>query len=143
MIIFAIVLGVAGWFVLALISTNLIGMFVRGFFTEDTEELRKELHPSMHEELHKLKRADFGATVLSFILIAIFLYLLFKYVNTWALFAALLLMVGRIPDLIWEIKHGRKVTKTDRPKGILYTITGVMDWLAFPVIVWAIYNLLK
>ncbi len=142
MIVVAILLGVVGWFILMLISTNLIGMFVRGLFPDGTEELREDLPPALHKELDKNKRANTGVTILSFIFIAVFLYLLFAFVNIWAVVAALLLMLGRIPDLIWEIKHGRKVSKTNKPKGILYTLTGIMDWVAVPVLIWSIYTLL-
>lgn len=142
MIVVAILLGIVGWFVLMLISTNLIGMFVRGFFPDGTEALRKDLHPALHKELDKNKRANIAVTVLSFVFIAVFLYLLFAFVNIWAVVAALLLMLGRIPDLVWEIKHGRKVTKTNKPEGVLYALTGLMDWVAMPVLIWSIYSLL-
>jgi hypothetical protein len=142
MIIVAIVLGLAGWFILMLITTNLIGMFVRGFFPDNTEELRKDLHPTLHKELDKNKRANNGVTIISFIFIIAFLYLLFVLMNYMAVIAALLLMIGRIPDLVWEINHGgKKITKNYKPKGALYNLTGLMDWVAYPVLVWSIYNL--
>ena len=137
-------LSIIGYFVLMYITTNLTGMIVRGFFRNvELEELKKDekTHSFIKQEIKKSDRADVGITIFFTIIGALFLYLLYRYSNIWAVVAALLLIFSRLPDLLWEIRNGRKVTVHDRPKGGLYLITDITILIALPVLWWSLYSL--
>ena len=145
-IVLSILLGVVSYFILMVIGTNLVGMVVRGFFEDkNLEKLKqdKETPQFIKKEIKKSNVAGSVITSLFALISLVFLYALFAFVNIWAVAAALLLMVGRIPDLLWEIRNGQKITKKNMPKTPLYIITSVMDWVALPVICYAIYLLIK
>lgn len=140
----SIILSIVGYFVLMYITTNLTGMVVRGFFQNvGLEKLRKDkkTHSFIKQEIARGDRIHNGITIFFFIIAVLFLYLLYRYLNIWAVAAALLLIFSRIPDLVWEIRNGKKVTKSDRPKGGLYLITDITILIALPVLWWSLYNL--
>ena len=140
-IFLSIVLAVVGYFVLMYITTNLIGMVVRGFFRDaNLEKMKTDNNVSIFIKKHN--RADDVTTIVFVIISILFFYLLYRYLNIWAVFAALLLTVGRIPDLLWEIKHGQKTTMENMRRGPIDIATSIMDWLALPVIWWSLYTLL-
>ncbi len=128
-IIIAIVLAIFAWFLFVVIFTNIIGMIIRGFYERDE---RGSL---------RMTGGD-GLSIVFSILLVITLYLLAIYVNIWAAIAAVLFTLGRIPDLLFELKTGVKVSKTHMPKGLIYTITGFLDWAAYPILVICIYQLI-
>jgi len=138
-------LSIIGYFVLMCITTNLTGMVVRGFFCQDTdfEDFLKKGKPRPYANM-KISmggRVDKGTTILFFIITVLFLYLLYRYLNIWAVVAALLLTFSRIPELLWEIRNGRKVTANDRPKGRFYLITDIMMLIIPLIFWWSVYNL--
>ena len=144
-IIISIVLSVIGYFLLMIIGTNLIGMVVRGFFRNtNLEKMKgnKEVHEIIKDEIRKNDRAGIVVTIFSMLFCIIFLYLLYRYINAWAVLAALFLMIGRIPDLLWEIQSGQRITKTNMPKGAIYIVASGINWLALPVLWWGLYTLL-
>lgn len=91
------------------IGTNLIGMLVRGFML--TCEVKKLI--TKGNDAFKKVVAEFykpneerRVNVIVSVLIVIYLIVLFYFLNVVAVVAAVLLMVARIPDLLWEMKHG-------------------------------------
>ena len=129
-----------------LLCTNLVGMVVRGFFvSEEIEKLKegKDTLPLIKNEIKKSEFADNMITLLFAVISLAFLYALFVFINIWAVIAALFFMISRTPDLLWEIRNGKKITRHNMPKTPLYIITSIMDWLALPVIWYAIYTLLR
>lgn len=143
-LISSIGLSIVGYFVLMFITTNLTGMVVRGFFRDvKLEELKKDekTHPFIKQEIAKYDRVGMGITIFFSIISLLFLYLLYRYLNIWAVVAVLLLIFSRIPDLLWEIRNGKKVRVNDRPKGGIYLITDMTIWIALPVLWWSLYNL--
>ncbi len=145
-VVLSILLGAASYFILMFLCTNLVGMVVRGFFEDkNLEKLKqnKETPQFIKKEIKKSNIADSIITLLFALINVAFLYVLFAFINIWAVVAALLLMVSRIPDLLWEIRNGKKITKENMPKSPLYIITSIMDWVALPAICYAIYILIK
>ena len=96
-----------GWFVLMWLSTNIIGMVVRGFF-EQTPKAPDDDHPFIKNEYKKLGRSRVFVELISWALLLGFLLLVYWYLHIFVFLAAIMLMFSRIPDLIWEIKHGKK-----------------------------------
>ena len=50
-------------------------------------------------------------------------------------------MVGRLPDLLWDIKHGKKTDPNLMNKNALYYISAFLPWLAFPVLYYSLFYL--
>jgi hypothetical protein len=144
-IILSVILAVVGYFILMLLATNLLGFVVRGFYPNpELEKMKKdeELSSAVKSEIKKQQGANVGVTIFFILLSFVIFYLLYRYLNIWAVVAVLLLMIGRIPDLSWEIKSGQKTTKENMQKGSIYTIASIICWLALPVLWWAFYTLL-
>lgn len=128
-ILISLILSVVAYFILMLISTNLIGLVVRGVYKNKNEE--------------KEGASGVLLTIIATLFMIGVLYLLYIYLGILFVLAAVLFMVGRIPDLLWEIKHGVKTTKENmRTKPIDYA-TGIMDWIPLPLLWYAIYTLLS
>jgi len=49
-------------------------------------------------------------------------------------------MLARLPDLLWEIKTGVKVTKGNKPEGVGYTLSGLLPFLSLPLIWYSLYQ---
>lgn len=145
-LLYSIGLSIVGYFVLMYLTTNLTGMVVRGFFRDPKlQEMKNDenTHDFIKKEIVRNDRADVIVTILFAILGVLFLYLLNCYLNIWAVIAALLLIFSRIPDLLWEIHTGKKVTKNDRPKGGVYAITDIVILVALPILWWSLYSFLS
>lgn len=125
------------------LSVNLLGLFVRGLFPQqELERVKKEapefitMAGSDKEYINQQKRT----TTVTLILNIVFLYLLFRFWNIGVVVAALIIMTGRLPDLLWDIKHGKKTDPTLMKKNVLYYISAFLPWLAFPVIYFSLYH---
>lgn len=103
----AITLG--AWLILILIGTNLIGMLVRGLaltaemkkiFAKGSSAFRKVV-----AEFYKPSEEK-RTNIIALVLIIIFLGVLYYFWNIGVVVAAVLIMAARIPDLLWEMKHG-------------------------------------
>ena len=136
--------GLIGWFVLMYLSTNLLGLFVRGLFTDpEIDRLGQEGSDFVKQEVRKNKRADIWMNITALALIVGFFYLLFHFLNIYALLAAVMLMAGRLPDLIWEIKHGKKINTSTMPKNLTYWLTSLLDWASLPMLWYGVYLLVS
>ena len=141
MIILSVILGVIGYFLLILLTTNLTGMVVRGLFRDaEIEEMRcsEETSDFIRKQINNMNRWNNIGTIAFAIILFSFLYLLYRYIGVWSLISALLLITARIPGLLWEIKYKKRT----RPQGIINVLAGLMAWLALPALWWALYNLL-
>jgi hypothetical protein len=74
-------------------------------------------------------------TWLSILAAGAYVFVLFYFWNVWLAVAACVLMASRLPDLIWEIRTGRKPARKDRPRGPIYFLASTFSWAAF-VLVW-------
>ena len=129
---------VVGWVVLLLVGTNL-GMVVRGLVpSPGTAELEAGLHPALSHEVAKYKRANVGVTLFFALLAVLYLYLLLRFWNFGVLAAAVMLMLSRLPDLLWEIRTGQKVTRVTAPRGAVPVVATVMMWAALPLLWFAL-----
>ena len=110
MIIVHILITIAFYFILMLLSTNLLGLFVRGLFTNpNLEKLESEGHELIKQEIKKTERVGKWLNITAFLAIIGYLYATFHFWNIGVTAVALLLMIVRLPDLIWEIKTGKKL----------------------------------
>lgn len=140
--IIKLLISVAGWLVLVYLSTNLLGLFVRGLFSnQEMDDLRRDGSEFIKKEIEKGDRADKWINVIALILILIYLYSLLHFWNIGVVIAAVMLMASRLPDLLWEIKHGKKLSYTEAkalPKDALFFITTFLTFGALPVLWYAL-----
>jgi hypothetical protein len=124
------------WVVLMFLATNLIGFVVRGFFPPKlpAEGPTDRVTALLQSEARRLNAANLVMTLLGLAALVALLYGLAYYWNVYLSLAAGLLMVARLPDLLWEIKIGQPVTKENAPRGVIYYAATSLIWLAIPLI---------
>ena len=129
------------YLILMFLSTNLLGLFVRGFFTSpELERLKKDSHEFIKQEIKKYEHASNWVNLIALMLIIVYLYLLFYFWNIGVMAIGILLMIARFPDLLWEIKTGRKVTSGSIPKNKLNFIITSIYWIGFPLLYYFLYH---
>ncbi len=140
-----ILITVAVWFILMLISVNLLGLLVRGLFSNpEIEKLAKEGQEFIREEAKKSIRADKWINIFALILIIAYLYSLFHFWNIGVMAVAIVLIFSRLPDLLWEIRHGKKMNRFDAkslPKNPLYYLSSYSFLVELPLLYYSIYLL--
>jgi hypothetical protein len=122
------------------VSANLIGFLVRGFFTNpEMGRLAVEGDEFVGKLAQDYQGAQSKTNVVAAILIAAFLFALYYFWNMGVVIAALILMVTRIPDLVWEIENGQKLRVRDMRRPALYKLSIALSWLSLPVLWYALY----
>jgi len=122
------------------LSINLLGFLVRGlFYDPEINRLKQEGHEFIKNEIKKSERADKIINVIALILIVTFFYFLFHFWNIGVVAVAVIIMIGRLPDLIWEIKHGVKINPKMMDKNVLYYMSAFLPWIGLPLLYYFIY----
>lgn len=113
-----------GWLVLVLVGTNLIGMLVRGLVlitdVEDQLSKQNDTFKKIASEIYNPK-TERKVNMIALLLILAYLGILFYFWNIGVVIVALIIMIARIPDLLWEIKHGKHNIK-DMPTVYILTL---------------------
>jgi len=136
-----ILISVVIYFILMYLSVNLLGFLVRGLFSNpEIDKLRSESHEFIKHEIEKSERADKWINIIALILIITYLYLLLYFWNIGVMIVAIMFIIGRLPDLLWEIKHGRKIDKT-ASKNAWFYISAILTFGALPVLYYSLYYL--
>jgi hypothetical protein len=119
---------ILAYFILMFVGSNLIGVIVRGFVSYTGENL--------------LSFQSILITSIFIIIAFVYYYILFHYFNYGFAIAGAMLMFPRIPDLLFEMETGTKVTAKNSPKGILSLLCTALLWGAIPVLIYFIcyYN---
>ena len=109
---------IVAWAVLTFVSTNLIGFVVRGILWSppDVEAPDERVAELFRHETRRMSVGNVAMTLLSILVTAAYLFVLFHFWNVWLAVAALLAMATRLPDLMWEIRTGRACYTTERPE---------------------------
>ena len=139
--IFQFATALGAWLILMLVTTNLIGFSIRGLFTNpdmarlaggsnDTAKMLAQQHLRME------KKTSFIALILT----AAFLLALYYFWNLGVVIAALMLMLARLPDLLFEMKLGRKMQKGDMQRAPFHLMSTVLSWGSLPVLWFALYG---
>jgi hypothetical protein len=120
------------------VSVNLLGLFVRGLFSNpELDKLKSDGPEFIKTEVKNYHRASKRANIVALILIIAYLYLLFYFWSLGVVLVAILFMAGRLPDLLWEIKHGKKINMEsvkEMPRNATFYITVLLDFVAIPVL---------
>jgi len=134
-IILSIIKTIVGYFILLFLTANLLGMVVRGMFGKTSNAEIENYHPLIQKEAIKLNRTNFFITIFFSLLMVLFYYLLFHFGNIGVVLVAAMLMIARLPDLLYEIRTGIKVTSKTGSQGMLKYIILIIDWSAL-VVLW-------
>ena len=129
-IFICIVKSIIGYFVLMLIGTNLLGIVVRGLkptHVRDSDGYLLEI-----ENISSNK--SIIMTIIFSIITVVYLYALYHYWNIGILAAGLILMVSRLPDLLFEMKTGNKLNLKNMPKRPVDILLSIVSWIALPLI---------
>lgn len=131
---------IGAWLVLMIIGTNLIGLIVRGCLwmptpVHESPDYETEV---IRSEWARLVSANTTLTLIATLAAAGYLFALHHYWNWYLACAAAILMATRIPELIWELRSGSRVTRRDRPKGTFHILTTALDWASLPLIWYAL-----
>lgn len=125
-----------GWVALWFITINLLGWALRsGSYSPATIDAPTDRVSELLER--EGNRMRFGGTIWNLLGVAalgLFLWTLYQQWNIWILAAAAMIVVGRLPDLLWEMRSGLRVTPANCPKGVLYRGAVVLVWLALPLV---------
>jgi hypothetical protein len=123
--------------VLLFVGTNLIGLIVRGFVWSppSVDAPTDRVAEVIRHESRRMGGTNMAMTILSILATAIYLYALFHLWNVWLAVAGAIIMVSRIPDLLWEIRTGEKVTLTKMPQGPVQIVALVLCWGSY-LLVW-------
>lgn len=107
--IIQLVVTFGAWLVLIFVGTNLIGMLVRGLAL--TSEVRKLLAKGssafrkVANEFYK-PLEERRTNIFAVVLLVAYLGVLFYFSNIGVVIVATLVMAARVPNLLWEMKHG-------------------------------------
>jgi hypothetical protein len=128
------------------LSINLSGLLVRGFFTNpELNKLKaKTTFGFIKKEIEKKERADKWLNLIAFLGIIGYLYATFRIWNIGVTAVAIVLMLVRLPSLLWEIKMGQEVNRVasalSMPKNALYYITNFLTFAALPALYYFLYH---
>ncbi len=146
MIIVHILISIVFYFVLLYLSINLLGLLVRGLFTNpELDKIESETkHDFIKEEIKKSKRADKWLNLIAFLGIIGYLYTTFHFWNIGVTAVAIVLMLVRLPALIREIKTGQELNRVasalSMPKNALYYITSFLTFATLPALYYFLYH---
>lgn len=135
-----VIKAVLAWVILLLVGTNLIGFVVRGLFwmppaiPDSTDRVNEIL-------LRETSRMNLTNRVMNMggiFAIGTYLFILFHYWNASLAGAGAVVMASRVPDLLHEIRMGRKPTFKELPKalprGPMYFATATILWASLPLV---------
>jgi hypothetical protein len=131
-ILLAAAKGLVAFFVLMFIGTNLIGMAVGGFVHPIHRHTSDD--PFISKEVAKSRLSAYAASLFFSVLVGVYLVATWRYINPDAAVAAAMLMLSRVPDLLWEIRTGERITTAGRPKGVVHVVATALTWLALPLL---------
>ena len=135
-----IAISVIFFFILMYLSVNILGFLVRGLFSNpELERLKQEGHEFIKNEIKKSEQTNNLINIIAVILFIAYLYTLFHFWNIGVMIAALVIMAGRLPNLLWDIKHGRKTDPKLMKKDFLFYLSSILPWVAFPVLYYSLY----
>jgi len=126
------------------LSVNLLGMFVRGLFSDPSlESLKSGGSDFVKNEIEGFRRAESRVTLVSLLLISGYLFATFYFWNIGVTIVVISLMLARLPDLLWEIKTGQELNRVasalSMPKNALYYIASFLTYASLPALYYSLY----
>lgn len=129
----SIVAAIIGYFVLLIIGINLIGIIVDGFVHPDLK------YQQIPENISEPK--SIGLTITFCLVLMAYLFALYNFWNVGIALSALMLMISRIPKLVFESKTGQKHNMIITPKKPVDIFCSLIGWLALPLLWYSLFFL--
>lgn len=125
----------AVWVILLLVGTNLLGFVVRGLMWQapKSDAPGDEVCDLLAGEVRRHGIANIVMTSTSVLITFGYLAALYHFWNVLLVIAAILAMLTRLPDLLWEIRMGHKVTWQKRQRGPVYELATLGAWVCLPL----------
>jgi hypothetical protein len=129
------------------LSVNLLGLFLRSIFIKPAfEKFKAEADEFIKKEVEKYQNSSKWSALGAFLLIIAYLYATFRLGNIGVTAVAIMIMIGRMPDLLREIKSGYllkrpplKQTMLFLPNNFLTFIATLLLWAAIPLLYYFLY----
>lgn len=132
-VIMEILTTIGVWFLLMFLGTNVIGFALPAILSSVIQT------DFGHEVVNQsAKTASTQAKVFGIAIILAYLAIV-SYWGFALVGAAVLLLIARIPDLMWEIKHGRQIQLRDMSRSPTEVIATLCSWVALPTVWLALY----
>jgi hypothetical protein len=135
-VVYQIAITLVGWFAIMFISTNLIGLLMRGVANPEFDEIE-----SYHEIIAKdyRKHNNIG-NIIAMVLIGIFFCILYYFWNIYLVISAFMLMLSRAPVVSSEIKakHVFRLDIVQNP--ILSALWSLLSWGSLPVVWFSLFR---
>jgi hypothetical protein len=119
-----------GYFILMLIGTNLLGLVVRGLFPSYNRDSLGNLR--LVDNTHT--RSSILVTFFSGIICLIYIYGLYYYWNIGISLAGVLILVSRLPDLLYEMRTGELISLKNMRKRPIDIVCSFLLWGTLPLI---------
>ncbi|MFL6758482.1 MAG: hypothetical protein ACJ8FR_00735 [Sphingomonas sp.] len=120
----------------------MVGFLVRGFFPNPAmQKLAVDSDDFINALAQDHQRSERRMNFVAAALITAFLFALYHFWNIGLVIAAVIIMAARVPDLIWEIKHGSKLRLIDMRRPRFYILSTVLSWVSLPVVWYALYRM--
>lgn len=121
---------IAGYFILMFIGTNLLGAVVRGH----RPTFRKDRDGNLNSMVDVSSTGNIIITIFFSIIAIAYIYALYHFWNIGIAVAALILMLTRLPDLLFELRTGEKIRPSNMPKKSINILLNLLSWLVLPLI---------
>jgi hypothetical protein len=135
---------IIGWVVLAYIGTNLTGHVVRGLVHQGLPQEDESETEVLRAEARRERNWDTVFTAGYSCLGVGYLYVLFRWLNWLVALAAFLLLLARLPSLLFELRAGpvysaqaRRDIAMNMPTPIR-AFCGILSWSALPILWWGL-----
>lgn len=136
-IVVEILITLASWLAIMFVSTNLAGLIVRE--SANNRELN-EIASASKILAQEVKQSQRTTRIVGAVLIVTFLGILGYFWNAALMAAGLLLILSRVPDLIWELKSGSALERGNIRKPQLSLLSALLAWCSLPVVWYSIYQ---
>jgi hypothetical protein len=132
---FCVIKLILAWFILLYIGTNLVGYVVRNFLSWSSPviDLREPFKKMFTHELRRERALDIAISLIFLVLTVAYLIAIYHFWNVGLAVSAGLVMVGRLPNLLWEIRTGTKISTANYPKGAVSVMSIVLILLSLPL----------
>lgn len=130
------------WAVLVLLGTNLVGLVVRGFVwsAPEIDMPSARVRDLVAGESRRMSAANFTMTLFGILATGAYLFALDRFFGFGLLTAGVIVMASRMPDLLWEVRTGGRVTRQNAPQGILHVVATLLLWSALPLTWYSLYR---
>ncbi len=142
-VVLCIVKVAGAWLTMMFIGTNLVGFIVRGLWGQgipaEPPDDGRAVNDFIAGERKRMKAANLVMTALALCACAAYYWALFHYLGGMlAIIAGAMLMVSRLPDLVVEIRTGKRTTRKSMSWSPVHHFMTALMWLALPVMWFAL-----